>query len=189
VPRQTENDDDSDTTSTNIRPLAIRFTQAFHCPLDGRVCSGNRRRLLGDEPVSHGDLRTQNQYAAQYWQSVQRKEAIKAAPIARRRTSILALTAAFGLVLIVTGGTLGYRWTYPHTLGLDAYEHAQCTAMGYQRGTPLYLQCRSMVAQARLAGQADALQASSISIIGLPTVHIISDAARPMCSRPLAGCK
>ena len=40
------------------------------------------------------------QYAAQYWQSVQRKEAIKVAPIARRRTSILALTAAFGLVLM-----------------------------------------------------------------------------------------
>src|SRR6516162_234358 len=53
------------------------------------------------------------QYAAQYWQSVQRKEAIKVAPIARRRTSILALTATFGLVLIVTGGTLGYRWTHP----------------------------------------------------------------------------
>src|SRR5262249_5812960 len=54
------------------------------------------------------------QYAAQYWQSVQPKEAIKVAPIAKRRTSILALTATFGLVLIVTGGTLGYRWTYPH---------------------------------------------------------------------------
>ena len=43
-----------------------------------------------------------------------RKEAIRVAPIARRRTSILALTATLGLVLIVTGGTLGYRWTYPH---------------------------------------------------------------------------
>jgi hypothetical protein len=42
------------------RPLAIRPTQSFHCPFDGRVCSGNRRRLLGNEPVSHGDLRTQN---------------------------------------------------------------------------------------------------------------------------------
>ena len=52
--------------------------------------------------------------AAQYRQSVQRKEAIRVAPIARRRTSILALTATLGLVLIVTGGTLGYRWTYPH---------------------------------------------------------------------------
>lgn len=39
------------------------------------------------------------------------KEAIRVAPIARRRTSILALTA-----LIVTGGTLGYRWTYPDML-------------------------------------------------------------------------
>ena len=42
------------------------------------------------------------------------KEAIRVAPIARRRTSILALTATLGLVVIVTGGTLGYRWTYPH---------------------------------------------------------------------------
>ena len=40
------------------------------------------------------------------------------------------------------------------TIPWDAYEHEQCTAMGYQRGTPLYLQCRSMVAQARLARQA-----------------------------------
>ncbi len=48
----------------------------------------------------------------QYWQSVRRKETIRVVPIARRRTSILALTATLGLVLIVTGGTLGYRWTY-----------------------------------------------------------------------------
>jgi SPOR domain len=50
--------------------------------------------------------------AAEYSQSVQHKEAIRVVPIARRRTSILALTATLGLVLIVTGGTLGYRWTY-----------------------------------------------------------------------------
>jgi hypothetical protein len=47
-------------------------------------------------------------------QSVRRKETIRVVPIARRRTSILALTATLGLVLIVTGGTLGYRWTHPH---------------------------------------------------------------------------
>src|SRR5215469_2368202 len=41
------------------RPLAIRPTQAFHCPLNSRVCSGNRCRLLGNE-LSHGDLRAQN---------------------------------------------------------------------------------------------------------------------------------
>jgi hypothetical protein len=52
--------------------------------------------------------------AAQHWQSAQRKEAIGIAPIAGRRTSILAVGATLGLVLIVTGGTLGYRWTYPH---------------------------------------------------------------------------
>jgi hypothetical protein len=50
--------------------------------------------------------------AEHYSQSVQHKEAIRVVPIARRRTSILALTATLGLVLIVTGGTLGYRWTY-----------------------------------------------------------------------------
>src|SRR6516225_3814835 len=49
----------------------------------------------------------------QYRQSVRRKETIRVVPIARRRTSILALTATLGLVLIVTGGTLGYRWTHP----------------------------------------------------------------------------
>ena len=50
----------------------------------------------------------------QYRQSVRRRETIRVIPIARRRTSILALTATLGLFLIVTGGTLGYRWTYPH---------------------------------------------------------------------------
>src|SRR5215468_3294276 len=50
----------------------------------------------------------------QYRQSVRRRETIRVIPIARRRTSILALTATLGLVLIVAGGTLGYRWTNPH---------------------------------------------------------------------------
>jgi hypothetical protein len=50
----------------------------------------------------------------QYRQSVRRRETIRVVPIARRRTGILALTATLGLVLIVTGGTLGYRWTNPH---------------------------------------------------------------------------
>jgi hypothetical protein len=49
-----------------------------------------------------------------YWQGMRRKEAIRVAPIARRRTSILALTATLGLVLIVAGGTFGYRWTHPY---------------------------------------------------------------------------
>jgi hypothetical protein len=60
----------------------------------------------------------------QYWQSVQRKETIRVVPIARRPTSILALTATLGLVLIVTGGTLGYRWTHPH-LGEEVSEPSQ----------------------------------------------------------------
>jgi hypothetical protein len=60
--------------------------------------------------------------AAQYSQSVQYKEAIRVVPIARRRTSILALTATLGLVLIVTGGTLGYRWTH---IGEEVSEPSQ----------------------------------------------------------------
>ena len=50
----------------------------------------------------------------QYRQSVRRKETIRVVPIARRRTSILALTATLGLVLIVAGGTLRYRWAHPY---------------------------------------------------------------------------
>src|SRR5262245_15928341 len=45
-------------------------------------------------------------------QNVQRKETIRSVPFARR-PSILAMTATLGLVLIVTGGTLGFRWTHP----------------------------------------------------------------------------
>src|SRR5262249_11603278 len=47
-------------------------------------------------------------------QSVRRKETIGLVPTASRRTSILALTATLGLVLIVAGGTLRYRWTHPY---------------------------------------------------------------------------
>jgi hypothetical protein len=50
----------------------------------------------------------------QYRQNVRRRETIRVIPIARRRTSILALSATLGLVLIVAGGTLGYRWTNPY---------------------------------------------------------------------------
>jgi hypothetical protein len=70
--------------------------------------------------------RTLHPYEAptRYWQSVRRKEANRVVPIARRRTSIFALTATLGLVLIVTGGTLGYRWTHPH-LGEEVSEPSQ----------------------------------------------------------------
>jgi SPOR domain len=53
-------------------------------------------------------------YEAPNWQSVRRKETIRVVPIARRRTSILALTATLALVLIVAGGTLRYRWAHPY---------------------------------------------------------------------------
>ena len=64
----------------------------------------------------------------QYRQNVRRKETIRAVPIARR-PSVLALTATLGLVLIVAGGTLGHRWTYPHTAD-------EVTAPAQQAGVP-----------------------------------------------------
>ena len=81
---------------------------------------------LPGRETTHGAPQPLHPYeaAAQYRRRVQRKEAIRVAPIARRRTSILALTATLGLVLIVTGGTLGYRWTYPH-IGEEVSEPSQ----------------------------------------------------------------
>src|SRR5262245_52904291 len=67
-------------------------------------------------------------YETQYRQNVRRKETIRAVPIARR-PSVLALTATLGLVLIVAGGTLGHRWTYPHTAD-------EVTAPAQQAGVP-----------------------------------------------------
>ena len=67
----------------------------------------------------------------------------------RLLASILALSLA-------GCGTAAFSW--------DAHEHEQCTAMGYKRGTPLYLQCRSMVAQARVAQQANALQRAATGL-------------------------
>src|SRR5262245_14430928 len=61
--------------------------------------------------------------ATQHQENVRRKETIRAVPIARR-PSTLALTATLRLVLIVTGGTLGYRWTHPH-VGEDVSEPSQ----------------------------------------------------------------
>jgi hypothetical protein len=79
----------------------------------------NARKVLLDsmaaEIAAQGQPEvTEPRAAAQYWHSVQRNERFRIAPSARRRTSILALSATLGLFLIVTGGTLGYRWTYLH---------------------------------------------------------------------------
>ena len=70
-----------------------------------------------------------------------RKGAIRVAPIARRRTSIIAVTATFGLVLIVTGGTLGYRWTYPHT-GEEVTEPAKHDRLPLPTTSPRSLSTR-----------------------------------------------
>src|SRR6516165_4697232 len=81
-------------------------------------------------PTEQGELAGREKHGADrgrslhYRHGVQRKEPIRVAPIARRRTSILALTATLGLFLIVTGGTLGYRWTYPY-MGDDVTAPAQ----------------------------------------------------------------
>jgi hypothetical protein len=68
----------------------------------------------------------------------------------------LLLSASILAVSLAGCSTTFWSW--------DAREHEQCTAMGYQRGTPLYLQCRSMVAQDRLAGQANAMQGAAIGM-------------------------
>ena len=69
-----------------------------------------------------------------------RKEAIRM--IARRRTSVLALTATLGLVVIVTGGTLGYRWTYPHT-GEEVTEPAKQDRLPLPTTSPRSLSTRA----------------------------------------------
>jgi hypothetical protein len=70
-----------------------------------------------------------------------RKGAIRIAPIARRPSSIIAVTATFGLVLIVTGGTLGYRWTYPHT-GEEVTEPAKQDRLPLPTTSPRSLSTR-----------------------------------------------
>ena len=96
------------------------------------------------------------------------KEAIRVAPIARRRTSILALTATLGLVLIVTGGTLGYRWTYPH-MADEVTEPAKQDRLPLPTTSPRSLPPRP----------------APRSSMWCRSHH---NAARPMYSRFFAGC-
>ena len=96
------------------------------------------------------------------------KEAIRVAPIARRRTSILALTATLGLVLIVTGGTLGYRWTYPH-MADEVTEPAKQDRLPPPTTSPRSLSTRP----------------APRSSMWCRSHH---NAARPMYSRFFAGC-
>src|SRR5207253_317073 len=93
------------------------FTEEERSNARNALLDSMAAELAAQVPPEVTEPRPLHPYEAptQYWQSVRRKETIRVAPIARRRTSILALTATLGLVLIVTGGTLGYRWTYPHT--------------------------------------------------------------------------
>jgi hypothetical protein len=89
----------------------------------------------------------------QYRQSVQRTEV---APFTRRRTSILALTATLGLVLIVTGGTLGYRWTHPH-IGDEVSEPSQQDRLPPPTTSPRSLSTQHMVQIASQHSEADLL--------------------------------
>src|SRR5262245_14045137 len=68
----------------------------------------NARNALLDSMAAEITAQVQPEVTEPRRQRVRRKETIRVVPIARRRTSILALTATLGLVLIVTGGTLGY---------------------------------------------------------------------------------
>jgi hypothetical protein len=87
-----------------------------------------------------------------------RKGAIRVAPIARRRTSIIAVTATFGLVLIVTGGTLGYRWTYPH-IGEEVSEPSQQDRVPPPTASPRSLSTQHVVQIASQRSEADVLAA------------------------------
>ena len=84
------------------------------------------------------------------------KEAIRVAPIARRRTSILALTATLGLVVIVTGGTLGYRWTYPH-MADEVTEPAKQDRLPLPTTSPRSLSTQHVVQIASQRSEADVL--------------------------------
>jgi hypothetical protein len=78
----------------------------------------------------------------QYWQSARRKETTRVVSIAMRRTGILSLTATLGLVLIVTGGTLGYRWTYPHMADDEVTAPPQQTRVPPPTASPRSLSTR-----------------------------------------------
>ena len=91
--------------------------------------------------------------ATKYRQSVQRKETIRVSPILMRRTSILALTATLGLVVIVTGGTLGYRWTYPHI----GEEQSEQDRVPLHTTSPRSLSTQHMVQIASQRSEADVL--------------------------------
>jgi hypothetical protein len=86
------------------------------------------------------------------------KEAIRIVPTARRRTSIIAVTATFGLVLIVTGGTLGYRWTYPH-IGEEVSEPSQQDRVPPPTASPRSLSTQHVVQIASQRSEADVLAA------------------------------
>src|SRR5215510_14049343 len=85
-----------------------------------RAIHGNREFTEEERSNAHNALldsmaaEITAQVQPEVTQNMRRKETIRVVPIARRRTSILALTATLGLVLIVTGGTLGYRWSHPY---------------------------------------------------------------------------
>ncbi len=105
--------------AAEIAAQAIPAEQSLKGELPGRETTrGADRGSFAQYSLPEKSARRQELAKTEITESrllhVQRKEAIRVAPIARRRTSILALTATFGLVLIVTGGTLGYRWTYPY---------------------------------------------------------------------------
>ena len=114
----------------------------------GKIATQVQPKVM--EPRSLGEAPTQ------YRQSVQRKETISVSPILRRRTSILALAATLGLVLIVTGGTLGYRWTYPH-IGDEVSESSQQDRVPPPTTSPRSLSTQHMVQIASQRSEADVL--------------------------------
>ena len=63
---------------------------------------------------------------------------------------LLAITAAFALAACAHNPVIEAR---------DAADNNRCLAMGYQLGTKLYLDCRTMLTQERTARRAAAIEA------------------------------
>jgi hypothetical protein len=112
-------------------------------------------------------------YEAPNWQSVRRKETIRVVPIARRRTSILALTATLGLVLIVTGGTLGYRWTHQDRVPPPTTSPRSLSTPGQH-----VVQIASQRSEADVLAVFRRLQQEQPTLFGQATLSRVDDIAR-----------
>jgi hypothetical protein len=101
-----------------------------------------------------------------------RKEAITVSPIARSRT-ILALTATFGIVLMVTGGSLGYRWMHPHMVDEVIAPAQQARVPPPSTSTHMMDEVTTPARQARVSPNATPLSAVPAPPLTMPPRPIV----------------